>query len=92
MKSQDSHVAPGGIPTAFSGGHTYRLVFREERGGQPKVFEFIADDPHDALQIARLENRRSPAELWCDGTLLCHIRNDRGDVWQILPANDRGLG
>lgn len=61
----------------------YLLRFADDGIGPGKTVEFCAEDASEALIIARGEAANRDVELWKGERLLCHLKHNTYDVWEI---------
>ena len=66
--------------------HTYRLKLFDNRIGSAEAIEFDAEDAYKALVMAHEQTQHRQAELWCDGELLCVLKEAASGFWQIGSA------
>ena len=71
--------------------HTYRLKLPDDGTSCAREIEFEASDGLQALSIAHQHAQHRPAELWCDGSIICVIEEAAYGFWQIGPVRDRAL-
>ena len=61
----------------------YCLKFADDKSGPAKTVDFQAEDASEALVIARTEAADRDVELWKGNKLLCHLKHDEHEVWEI---------
>lgn len=63
--------------------HTYTLVLNRKPPAPPERIDFDADDPARAFQIAQLEGKNRPVEVWEGDRRLGILTPMGGELWQI---------
>lgn len=61
----------------------YQLVSQSPRDGLTETLQFEASNASTALSLTHRHQGDAPADLWCEGILLCNIEYNNYGFWTI---------